>query len=116
MPSYDEKDYVAVHGDTNHRNWLLSDEKKLYLVDWDSAMLSDPAVDIGSILGRYVPVDKWSPWLSAYGIVPKKDVMERILWYGTMHQLEQIKVQYRKRNFQKMNEEILVLKNTYNYL
>ncbi|WP_071130776.1 phosphotransferase family protein [Enterococcus timonensis] len=116
LPSFDPKNYVAVHGDTNHRNWMLSDTNQLYLVDWDSAMLSDPAVDLGCILGRYVPMEKWSAWLVAYGTTPKKEVMERIHWYGTMHQLEQIKVQYRKRNFKKMNEEILILKTNYNYL
>ncbi|MGX7198626.1 phosphotransferase family protein [Enterococcus nangangensis] len=115
LPSYDPRNYVAVHGDTNHRNWLLSDSNRLFLVDWDSAMLADPAVDLGTILGRYVPEENWSTWLTAYGTRPTSEMLERIRWYGTMHQLDQIKQQYRKRNFKKMNEEILILKTRFHY-
>ncbi len=111
LPSFDPRNYVAVHGDTNHRNWLLSDTNKLYLVDWDSAMLADPAVDVGTILGRYVSPVNWHLWLEAYGLRPENSVMDRIHWYAMMHQLEQIKIQYNKGNFKKMNDEILILKN-----
>ena len=110
LPSYDPRNYVAVHGDTNHRNWMLSDAQKLYLVDWDSAMLADPAVDLGTILARYVPPAKWATWLTAYGAIVDEELIDRINWYGMIHQLEQIKSQYNKLNFKKMNEEILTLK------
>lgn len=115
LPSYDPRNFVAVHGDTNHRNWMLSDTQKLFLVDWDSAMLADPAVDLGTILARYVPVDQWDAWLLAYGAIVDEGLLERIHWYGNIHQLEQIKSQYNKLNFRKMNEEILILKKHFDF-
>ena len=32
----------------NHNNWLLSDRDELFLVDWEGAMIADPAIDIGN--------------------------------------------------------------------
>ena len=39
----------------NHNNWLLSDRDELFLVDWEGAMIADPAIDIGMLLYNYVP-------------------------------------------------------------
>lgn len=46
--------YVVCHGDVNHNNWIISEENELFLVDWDGAMLADPANDIGMILYQYI--------------------------------------------------------------
>ena len=45
LPTYKLEDYVVCHGDVNHNNWLLSDHQQLYLIDWDGAMIADPALD-----------------------------------------------------------------------
>lgn len=34
----------------NHKNWLLSDKEKLYLVDWESARIADPASDLSMLM------------------------------------------------------------------
>lgn len=47
----------------NHNNWLLSDRDELFLVDWEGAMIADPAIDIGMLLYNYVPQQQWSEWL-----------------------------------------------------
>ena len=57
--------FTVVHGDVNHNNWLLSDRDELYLVDWEGAMIADPAIDIG-ICYNYVPQSKWSKWFDIW--------------------------------------------------
>ncbi|MGC3141978.1 phosphotransferase family protein, partial [Enterococcus faecalis] len=61
LPEYRETRYVAVHGDVNHRNRLVSNNY-LYLVDWDSVLVADPAVDLGMFLSNYVPRSGWNQW------------------------------------------------------
>lgn len=41
---------VVCHCDVNHNNWLLSEDNQLYLIDWDGAMIADPAMDLGPLL------------------------------------------------------------------
>ena len=38
---------MVCHGDVNHNNWLLTEDNQLYLIDWDGAMIADPAIDLG---------------------------------------------------------------------
>ncbi|WP_302470521.1 phosphotransferase family protein [Vagococcus proximus] len=105
----------ACHGDPLHHNWLLSEEGRLYLVDWDSSMLADPASDLGTILGRYVAHHNWHHWLLVYGIEPNKDDMDRIYWYCGINFLLRIKQAYLNENFKLMNHEIALLKEIYIY-
>ncbi len=72
---------VVCHGDMNHNNWLLSKDNHLYLIDWDNAIIADPATDIGMILHLYIPVSEWDAWLETYGITKNRNVMIRIYWY-----------------------------------
>ncbi|MDN8777051.1 phosphotransferase, partial [Staphylococcus aureus] len=67
--------------DVNHNNWLLSDQDELFLVDWEGAMIADPAIDIGMILYTYVDEKDWSDWLSMYGINDTHDLKKRMKWY-----------------------------------
>ena len=61
------EEWAVAHGDVNHNNWLLSDLNELYLIDWDGAMIADPALDIGLMLYWYIPRKDWSVWLMQYG-------------------------------------------------
>lgn len=115
LPEYSTNEYCVCHGDVNHKNWLLSTEDRLYLVDWDSVMFGDPAIDVGTILGRYVPLKEWNTWLKAYGLKPTEDIMARIHWYSIMTQMLQIRRQYHKSYFKNMNQEILLLKKIFAY-
>lgn len=81
---------VVCHGDVNHNNWLLSDNNQLYLIDWDGAMIGDPAMDLGSLLYWYVPESDWQKWLSVYGIEATDDLMLRMKWYVLAHTLASI--------------------------
>lgn len=105
----------ACHGDPIHNNWIRSSTGRLYLVDWDSSMLADPASDLGTILGRYIDHDDWSGWLQAYGIPTNKQNMDRIYWYCGMNFLLRIKHCYLKGNFKQVNKEINLLKKIFIY-
>ncbi|TSD02552.1 MAG: hypothetical protein Athens071416_643 [Parcubacteria group bacterium Athens0714_16] len=41
---------VFVHGDLNPENFILSDNNKWYLVDWQSAFVGDPSFDIATLV------------------------------------------------------------------
>ncbi|EPI04644.1 phosphotransferase enzyme family protein [Enterococcus faecalis 13-SD-W-01] len=112
LPETSVQNFTVVHGDVNHRNWLVC-QNYLYLVDWDSITFADPAVDIGTILGNYVPLSNWNQWLVSYGIRPSDEVLEKVHWYAVMNLLQEV-VRYCKRGeFKRMNEEILQLKRIF---
>ncbi|WP_206659669.1 phosphotransferase family protein [Halobacillus litoralis] len=79
--------HVVCHCDTNHNNWLLSADDRLYLIDWDNAMVADPALDLGMLLYTYIPADYWKNWLQEYGVVPDSPMHERMKWYSVSQAL-----------------------------
>ncbi|MGB3160753.1 phosphotransferase family protein [Carnobacterium sp.] len=97
------------HGDIYQKNWLLSDQNRLYLVDWDSAMLADPAMDLSMLLFQYVQSDGWNDWLEHYGVVATKELIKRISWYASMNYLIQTKRHHQESRFYEMNKDILKL-------
>lgn len=42
-------------------------------------MFADPAVDIATILGNYVPLSSWNQWLISYGIRPTDEMLENFI-------------------------------------
>ena len=112
VPGFQGKDKTVVHGDVNCRNWVVCNHY-LYLVDWDSVMFSDSFVDIGTILGHYVPTSNWSQWLISYGIDPNSENLEKTYWYALLSMLQEIKKYYFKGEYRQMNREILQLKRIY---
>ncbi|MFK2824710.1 phosphotransferase family protein [Bacillus sp. B190/17] len=83
-------EYVVCHGDINHNNWLLSDENELYLIDWDGAMIADPAVDLGMMLYKYIEENKRESWLAQYGLAYTPHLELRMKWYGLAQTLLEI--------------------------
>lgn len=112
IPEFKESRKAVVHGDVNYRNWLVC-QNYLYLVDWDSVMFADPAVDIGIILGHYLPLSSWNHWLMSYGIHGNTENMEKIYWYALLSMLQEIKKYYKRNASKEMNQEILQLKRIY---
>ncbi|WP_179395158.1 phosphotransferase family protein [Lacticaseibacillus absianus] len=102
------------HGDLNHKNWLLSDANKLYLVDWDQASLGDIAFDLSVVLINYVPRDEWTRWLADYGTTLTPSLLARIEWYGQLHLLNEIKQNYERQRYTEMNRAILQLSHLVN--
>ncbi|WP_246941347.1 phosphotransferase family protein [Bacillus pinisoli] len=74
-------DFVVCHGDINHNNWLLADNDHLFLIDWDGAMVADPAIDIGMLLYSYIPESNWEEWMNHYGLELDDSLRSRMKWY-----------------------------------
>ncbi|MFT8870781.1 MAG: phosphotransferase family protein [Sporolactobacillus sp.] len=76
----DEK--TVCHSDVNHNNWLLDNENQsLYLVDWDQAVIADPAMDMAMLLFWYIAKDDWDKWLSYYGAQINAALHLRLAWH-----------------------------------
>ncbi|MGN1402652.1 MAG: phosphotransferase [Bacillus sp. (in: firmicutes)] len=82
LPQVEGQEAVVCHCDINHNNWLLSEEEQLYLVDWDGAMIADPAIDLGMLLYTYVSKAEWGTWLANYGIKLTESLETRMKWYA----------------------------------
>ncbi|MCI1882065.1 MAG: phosphotransferase family protein [Sporolactobacillus sp.] len=75
-------DKALCHSDVNHNNWLLDQEHDhLYLVDWDQAVIADPAMDLAMLLYWYIEEEKWPEWLALYGWKMTGSLRLRLLWY-----------------------------------
>lgn len=102
-PNLDPRFYTVVHGDVNHNNWLLSDHDELYLVDWEGAMLADPAIDIGMLLYNYVPQSEWSEWLEKYGAKESLDLSKRMKWYTVIQAIGLVEWNEEQKRYKDMN-------------
>lgn len=97
LPFVNHENLAVCHCDVNHNNWLMSDEHELYLIDWDGAMIADPAQDIGPLLYWYIPKDSWRDWLHNYGVELTADLERRMKWYVVYQTISSI-VWYKNRN------------------
>lgn len=95
---------VVCHGDVNHNNWLLSQDNQLYLIDWDGAMIADPAIDLGLLLYWYIAEDKWENWLEMYGKKLTPHLKIRMKWYVVLQTLSSIQWHKNKQRFEEMNK------------
>ncbi|WP_028411128.1 phosphotransferase family protein [Bacillus sp. 123MFChir2] len=95
-----EFEHLAVcHCDVNHNNWLVTDDNELFLIDWDGAVIADPALDIGMLLHWYVPRDEWHEWLEHYGLGFTDSLLSRMKWYVTLQCMIFVQL-YRTKNKQ----------------
>ncbi|PLR80168.1 phosphotransferase [Bacillus canaveralius] len=99
-------DMVVCHCDVNHNNWLLTEDNQLYLIDWDEAMIADPAIDLGQLLNWYVPRENWEDWLNRYGIELTKELGLRMKWYVYAQTLTSIQWYKTKGRFSEMERWI----------
>jgi thiamine kinase-like enzyme len=103
------EDKVVCHCDVNHNNWLLDEHNQLYLIDWDGAVVGDPAIDIGTLLYWYIPQDTWESWLNLYGIELTDSLVLRMKWYVLAETLNSIQWHKNKSRLAEMNKWILLL-------
>lgn len=108
------KEWQVCHGDLNHKNWLLSDKRRLYLVDWDQASLGDPAFDLSVVLINYVPQAEWQRWLADYGTELDADLHQRLVWYGQLHLLSEVKERFLTQHYTEMNQALVKLNDLTN--
>ncbi len=105
--TFEEK--VVCHCDVNHNNWLLGENNQLYLIDWDGAMVADPAIDIGNLLYWYIPREGWENWLGLYGIRLDDSLLIRMKWYVIAQTLNSIQWHKDKERFKEMDKWIQCL-------
>lgn len=96
LPYINHENLGVCHCDVNHNNWLMSDEQELYLIDWDGAMIADPALDLGPLLYWYIPKNNWSDWLHNYGLELTANLERRMKWYVVYQTISAI-VWYKRR-------------------
>jgi thiamine kinase-like enzyme len=102
LPEVQCNEKVVCHCDVNHNNWLLSEENQLYLIDWDGAMIADPAIDIGILLYWYIDEANWKDWLSTYGLEYNEHLKARIYWYVLLQALTSFLWYHSKNNEREM--------------
>ena len=107
--------HVVCHGDINHNNLLLNDNGELYLIDWDGAIIADPAMDIGMLLYSYVKQEDWKEWLSKYGLQLTEDLKLRMKWHVLAQIIQNIVLHKRKNRLHEMNRYIEYLKFAHEY-
>ena len=114
IPNLDSRFFTVVHGDVNHNNWLLSDRDELFLVDWEGAMIADPAIDIGMLLYNYVPKQQWSSWFNTYGVKESMDLNKRMKWYTVIQSIGMIQWYEEQKRFKDMNTWLKFLNEVMN--
>lgn len=60
---------VASHNDICNANWLFASDGKIYLVDFESMSMDDPAFDMGALLWWYYPPELRRRFLEIAGYV-----------------------------------------------
>ena len=106
---YTENDIRVCHADIASENMLLSDDGELYIVDWDTTVLTDYLYDIGQLFARYIEIEDWNNWLSQNNLEYTPNEKKRVRWYAIIHLLCDIKDAHNKIRYTKMNELILKL-------
>ncbi|MEH7886044.1 phosphotransferase family protein [Bacillus sp. JJ1609] len=101
---------VVCHCDVNHNNWLLTEDNQLYLIDWDGAMIADPAIDLGLLLYSYIPKESWEEWLEMYGISLTENLKQRMKWYALAQSLSSIQWHKNQNRIPEMDKWIEFLK------
>lgn len=114
IPNLDSRFFTVVHGDVIHNNWLLSDRDELFLVDWEGAMIADPAIDIGMLLYNYVPKQQWSNWFNTYGVKESMDLNKRMKWYTVIQSIGMIQWYEEQKRFKDMNTWLKFLNEVMN--
>lgn len=76
---------VASHNDICNANWLVSTDGKVYLIDFESMSLDDPALDIGATLWWYYPPQMRDSFLNEAGYAQDAAFQERMQVRMAMH-------------------------------
>jgi thiamine kinase-like enzyme len=102
----DSEEKVVCHCDVNHNNWLISETDELFLIDWDGAMIADPAIDLGVLLYSYIPKKDWRAWLGRYGKILDANLEMRMKWHVIAQVLSSIQWHRDKERIEEMNTMI----------
>ena len=98
----------------NHNNWLLSDRDELFLVDWEGAMIADPAIDIGMLLYNYVPEKTGQTGFKTYGVEENIELNKRMKWYTVIQSIGMVQWYEEQKRFKDMNNWLKFLNEVMN--
>ncbi|HEU0297604.1 MAG TPA: aminoglycoside phosphotransferase family protein [Anaerolineales bacterium] len=76
---------VASHGDICNANWLFASDGKIYILDFESMSMDDPAADMGALLWWYYPPELRQPFLEIAGYPHSDDFKFRMQVRMAMH-------------------------------
>ena len=97
----------------NHNNWLLSDRDELFLVDWEGAMIVDPAIDIECRFITTFPKN-WSDWFKTYGVEENIELNKRMKWYTVIQSIGMVQWYEEQKRFKDMNNWLKFLNEVMN--
>jgi len=78
---------VASHNDICNANWLITNDNQIYLLDFESMSLDDPALDIGAILWWYYPPKMRKEFLEITGYDQEEAFPNRMRIRMAIHNL-----------------------------
>lgn len=78
---------VASHNDVCNGNWLVSAEEEIYLLDYESMSLDDPALDLGAILWWYYPPEMRDKFIQIAGYTKDETLHTRMRTRMAIHTL-----------------------------
>jgi hypothetical protein len=76
---------VASHNDICNANWLFASDGKIYLIDFESMAMDDPALDLGALLWWYYPPALRQGFLDIAGYPYDDDFRVRMRVRMAMH-------------------------------
>ncbi len=79
---------VASHGDICNANWLFASDGKIYLLDFESMSMDDPALDMGALLWWYYPPELRQRFLNIAGYPYDDEFKFRMQIRMAMHCLD----------------------------
>lgn len=84
---FKESGLVASHNDVCNGNWLVTADGTIYLLDYESMSLDDPALDLGAILWWYYPPEMRDEFLSVAGYKNDEEFRNRMRIRMAIHSL-----------------------------
>ena len=79
---------VASHNDICNANWLFTSNGKIYILDFESMAMDDPALDMGALLWWYYPPELRQQFLDIAGYRYDDDFKFRMRVRMAMHCLD----------------------------
>jgi thiamine kinase-like enzyme len=76
---------VVSHGDICNANWLFAADGKIYILDFESMSVDDPAADLGALLWWYYPPELRQRFLDIAGYLYDEEFRFRMQVRMAMH-------------------------------
>jgi len=76
---------VASHKDICSANWLITADRKIFLIDLDAMSQDDPAHDLGSVLWWYFPPELRKSFLDNAGCILDNELQSRMRMWMAIH-------------------------------